>query len=395
MFFSIDNCITIRLFFILISIVFVFHIFNDLDLNSQEYFVNINAIEIADYDDDDNREGRIDLNYVFDSSEYFEEDNVPQNNNININNNNNNKSNQIIKQELEEQTFNQIKQGEEESSNNNNNNQYEFTSIESKESNNSNDNDKSDYVTFKVVINLENIENAGFIRLLAYVNGQSFKEDISLSELDLSTNKLNVKLNVLKDTELVSLDPPDEFFACAYHVKDLNKEKNSILHFDCNEADVQSADGTNTIRLFKPSSMVYSDSKALFDEQQQVRQQRQIQGQGQEQQQDSKEHNKVLLKIIAPLGDRKNTKELKFGVAIRGQIQTEMINNVQEELDKSKDDTIKRTFTFDRETDLGNIQIGDRFHACVSSDDLNPPEGQECEKRMVKKFNKPNPLPAR
>jgi hypothetical protein len=130
--------------------------------------------------------------------------------------------------------------------------------------------------------------------------------------------------------------------------------------------------------------MVYSDSKALYDEQQQ--------GQGQ---QDSKEDDKVLLKIISPLGDRKNTKELKIAVAIRGQIQTEMINDVQEELDKSKDNTITRTFTFDRETDLGHIQLGDRFHACVSSDDLNPPEGQECEKRLVKKFNSPNSLPTR
>ena len=81
---------------------------------------------------------------------------------------------------------------------------------------------------------------------------------------------------------------------------------------------------------------------------------------------------------------------------VRGQIQTETIKNIQKELDKGNgDDTITRTFTFDRNTDIGQIQLGDRFHACVSSDDLNPPEGTECEKRLVKKFNSPNPLPAR
>jgi len=80
---------------------------------------------------------------------------------------------------------------------------------------------------------------------------------------------------------------------------------------------------------------------------------------------------------------------------VKGQIQTETIKDVQQELAKSNDDTITRTFTFDRNTDIGQIQLGDRFHACVSSDDLNPPEGQECEKRLVKKFNSPNPLPAR
>jgi hypothetical protein len=401
---SIDNTLFFKFCFISIFTLFGFYFLNDLDVDSQ-YFSNIHADEIAGNNNNDKKE-RNDFSYTVDSSEYFEEDNIPQNNNNNINNNNyNNYRNfgQLIQQQSEEEEkekqeelrqqgpkdYNQMKkEGSSINNNNNDNNngkKYEFTSIESKESNNKNF-DKSDYVTFKVVLNLANIEKTGFIRLVGYINGQSFKEDISLSELDMSTNKLNVKLKVLKDTGLVSLDPPDESFACVYHVKDLNQEKNSILHFDCNEADVQSSDGTNTIRLFKPSSMVYSDSKALYDEQQQ---------QGQGQQRDSKEHDKVLLKIISPLGDRKNTKELKIAVAIRGQIQTEMINNVQEELDKSKDNTITRTFIFDRETDLGNIQIGDRFHACVSSDDLNPPEGQECEKRLVKKFSSPNSLPAR
>jgi hypothetical protein len=35
--------------------------------------------------------------------------------------------------------------------------------------------------------------------------------------------------------------------------------------------------------------------------------------------------DKVLIKVISPLSDRKNTKELKIAVKVRGQIQTEMI----------------------------------------------------------------------
>ena len=80
---------------------------------------------------------------------------------------------------------------------------------------------------------------------------------------------------------------------------------------------------------------------------------------------------------------------------IKGQIKSEVIQDVQAELDKSKDSTIKRTFTFDRDTDIGRIQIGDRYHACVSSNDLSPPEGTECEKRVVHQFDKVNSLPAR
>ena len=384
--FSLGNSLTFRLFFACISTLSVFHIFNDLDLDSQ-YFVNINAVEIAN---NDYEKERIDLNYIFDSSEYFEEDNVPQNNNNNYNINNLNKNNQIIKQQSErEQVYYQIKKKAESSSNNDNYKKYEFTSNESI----NNNDDKTDYVTFKTVLNLENIEKTGMLRLVGFINGQSFKEDISLSEVANSIKKLDGKLNVLKETELVSLDPPDEFFVCAYHIKDLNKEENSILLFDCNEGTVQSSDGTNTIRLFKPSSMKYSESKSLYDEQQQQ------QGQGQIREMNEtidKKDDKVLIKVISPLSDRKNTKELKIAAMVRGQIQTELIKDVQKELDKSNDgDTITRTFTFDRKTDIGNVQFGDLFFACVSSDDLNPPEGQECEKRLVKKFNSANSIPAR
>ena len=51
---------------------------------------------------------------------------------------------------------------------------------------------------------------------------------------------------------------------------------------------------------------------------------------------------------------------------IKGQIKSEVIEDVQTELDKSDSNTISRTFTFDRNTDISQIQIGDRYHACVS-----------------------------
>jgi hypothetical protein len=69
--------------------------------------------------------------------------------------------------------------------------------------------------------------------------------------------------------------------------------------------------------------------------------------------------------------------------------------NIIKGLDKIGGYTITRTFPFDRNTDMGPIQVGDRFHACVSSNDLNPPEGSECEKRIIKHLNKPNSLAAR
>ena len=65
------------------------------------------------------------------------------------------------------------------------------------------------------------------------------------------------------------------------------------------------------------------------------------------------------------------------------------------EFDKIGGDTTEITFAFDRNTDMGPIQVGDRFHACVIGKELYPPEGSECEKRLIKNFEKTNSLAAR
>ena len=100
----------------------------------------------------------------------------------------------------------------------------------------------------------------------------------------------------------------------------------------------------------------------------------------------------VKIKIYSQLADKKDTEKLKLAVALNGQVQSQMIEDVQYELDKSKEDTITRTFTFDRNIDIGPIQVGDKYHACATSEDLRPPEGSECEKRLVKTLDGVNSL---
>lgn len=68
---------------------------------------------------------------------------------------------------------------------------------------------------------------------------------------------------------------------------------------------------------------------------------------------------------------------------IKGHIKSETVD-VQKEFDKIGKYTIERAFAFDRNTDMGSIQVWDRFHVCVSGEDLNPPEGTEYEKRLIK-----------
>ena len=103
----------------------------------------------------------------------------------------------------------------------------------------------------------------------------------------------------------------------------------------------------------------------------------------------------VKVKIIVPMEDRKNAQKIKIMAMLKGQIKSEVIENVQKEFDKSGGYTIERTFAFDKNTDMGPVQIGDRFHACVIGQDLNPPEGSECEKELIKDLDKPNTLAAR
>jgi len=92
--------------------------------------------------------------------------------------------------------------------------------------------------------------------------------------------------------------------------------------------------------------------------------------------------------------DKKNAKKIKIMTMLKGQVKSEIVD-VQKEFDRIGGYTIERTFAFDRNTDIGPIKIGDRFHTCVIGKDLYPPEGSECEKRIVKTLAKVSGLYAR
>jgi hypothetical protein len=249
---------------------------------------------------------------------------------------------------------------------------------------NTDDNKKDkNQLTVKTSIHLENIdmEKTKFLRITAFINGDDFKQDIPISSIDKSKKKLDVELKTDIDNGIVEANVPDEFFVCVYQVGDMMTEYNSFAKFDCNEGDILNIKKPTEIELFTAGSQVYAKSKVVY--------------QASLNNVSGSNSGTVKIKILAPLADKKDTKKLVIGAMIKGQIQSEVIEDVQAELDKSGDSTIKRTFTFDRKTDIGLIQIGDRYHACVASEDLRPPEGSECEKRVVKHFDKPNSLPAR
>ena len=252
-----------------------------------------------------------------------------------------------------------------------------------------------DKLIVKVKIYLQNLERTGFLRISALLNGEEIIKDIELSEIDRSQQTITVDLKVDKKNDIVEASSNDEYHLCAYHVKDLIYEYDSFTNFDCNEGDVLSVNTPNYLSLFKPSSQVYL--KSVNYHYYALNRVGEFDNNYYSYDRYGMKYNDdpVIIKINSPLTDRIDTKKLKVMVMIKGQIQSEVIDDVQYELENIGSNTISRTFIFDRNTDIGLIHIGDKFLACVASDDLRPPEGQECEKRILKKFVEPNVLYAR
>lgn len=275
------------------------------------------------------------------------------------------------------------------------------------EMNKDNDNNQDQLVVI-TNINLENIEKNGFLKVVAFINGQDFIKKVSLDKLNETTKKVEVKFEMYKENDLVSATTPDEFFVCAYHVQSPNVKKNSIEYFDCNEGDIQSVTEPTEISLFKTKSQVYSKSvnyhnfyakpkvvsfASLDNNNTKSTGNANTSSANLEVKSTPSDNKPVKVKIVVPLEDRKDIKKLKVMAMLKGQIKSELIEDVQKEFDKIGGYTIERIFAFDRNTDIGPIQIGDRFHGCAAGEGLKPNEGTECEKRLIKDFNRIHTLP--
>ena len=354
----------------------------------------------------DNDMQKEDFDYIFDPGEYIGDDEKEVKQEEDTNTNNVNNKDNLVQQQ-------QPNKPQEMSNNIEDTNMIKKTNNEDKIINSYDDNtyaeednlNLEDKVLVKARINLVNLEKRGFLNIAAYINGQEVLKNITLDKLDDSKQSININLAVNKETDIVKAGDRDEFFVCAYHIKDLHREYNSLTYFDCDEGDLLGPNETTISRLFSPSSLVYEESKNIFNNSSSKYSQlittekttNSNKNQKQQLENDKKvqEEDQVKITVYSPLEDRKNTQKLKIIAMVKGQIKSAVIDNVQEEFNKNNGYTISRTFTFDRDTSIGKIQIGDRFHACVSSTDLNPPEGQECEKRVIKNLERPNILYAR
>ena len=355
----------------------------------------------------DNDMQKEDFDYIFDPGEYIGDDEKEVKQEEDTNTNNVDNKDNLVQQQ-------QPNKPQEMSNNIEDTNMIKKTNNEDKIINSYDANtyaeednlNLEDKVLVKARINLVNLEKRGFLSIAAFINGQEVLKNITLDKLDDSKQSLNINLAVNKETDIVKAGDRDEFFVCAYHIKDLHREYNSLTYFDCDEGDLLGPNETTISRLFSPSSLVYQESKNIFNNSSSKYSQlittekttNSNENQKQQLENDKKvqeEEDQVKITVYSPLEDRKNTQKLKIIAMVKGQIKSAVIDNVQEEFNKNNGYTISRTFIFDRDTNIGKIQIGDKFFACVSSTDFNPPEGQECEKRVIKNLERPNILYAR
>ena len=128
------------------------------------------------------------------------------------------------------------------------------------------DKEDNDKLIVKANINLKNVDmkNTKFIRVIGFINGEEVKQDIPISSIDKTKNKLVVDLKVNKKNDIVEASTPDEFFVCAYQVGDVKKNYNSLVKFDCNEGDILSTSKPTPARLFQLGSHVYEKTQAVY-----------------------------------------------------------------------------------------------------------------------------------
>ena len=244
-----------------------------------------------------------------------------------------------------------------------------------------------DITTIKTTINLNNIDikNHDQLKLVSYLNGEGQTTYIDLKEsknkINLQDNSLTVNLKFNKSNDISQVKFDDEYYVCGYVIdKDkfaiANTESNPTL-YDCDEGNISltSTDKDSvklfyTLKKFNKSSLIYKTkgNQSIIKEIPQ----------------------EVKFNIDVPIHDNKNINDMYVVSMIKGENQIKKIyaqNEIEKGDQKSTNERLSIPFTFDRKTELGLIEPGDMFFACVTSDEF-PGKNSDCEKRIITDLSK-------
>ena len=208
--------------------------------------------------------------------------------------------------------------------------------------------------TIDARINLKKLDNPQKLKVIASANGDTQVKNVTGNDLDSKSTSVLFEFN--KKNDIVSVGDRDEYFACAYALNGTNQMKS----YSCVEGNIEKTNGKNIINIGS------GERKTLST--------------GSFQTVDGPEIKNPTISVWIPLSDRKDVKDLKVVTMIKGEFESKTIN-AKELLKKSDNNTIIIPFEFDKTPEIGPIRKGDLFFACVSADELNPPEGTECEHR--------------
>ena len=264
-------------------------------------------------------------------------------------------------------------------------------------SNKKEDKNDGDITTIKTKINLNNIDikNHDQLKLVSYLNGEGHTTYIDLKESKNKINQIdnsltvNLKFNKSNDISQVKFD--DEYYVCGYLIDNdkfvTTNTKSHLTLYDCDEGNISltSTDKDTeklfyTLKKFSKSNIIYktkSSSNQFI----------------------TKDHPKeIKLRIDVPIHDNKNINDMFVVAMIKGEYQIKQID-VQDEITKgdkqSNSERLSIPFTFSRDTEVGPIEQGDMFIACVTSDEF-PGKNSDCEKRIITDlFNTDQPICAR
>lgn len=186
-------------------------------------------------------------------------------------------------------------------------------------------------------------------KVIASINGETQAKKTS-TITDPNVGTIDIPFAFKKANDIVKVGFHDEFFVCGY-ILDASK------------------DFTNTAPL--KSFLTIPDGKSKI--------------------------NDVKINVLVPYYDKLEGVKMKVVVMVKGEFQSKVIVIDRKQATASDPEgtagkRIVVPFTFNRNTDIGKIQPGDEYFACVSADALNPPSGTACEHRHIKSFDSPNEL---
>jgi hypothetical protein len=254
------------------------------------------------------------------------------------------------------------------------------------------DKNDGDITTIKTTINLNNIDikNHDQLKLVSYLNGEGQTTYIDLKEsknkINLQDNSLTVNLKFNKSNDISQVKFDDEYYVCGYLIDNdkfvSTNTKSNLILYDCDEGNISltSTDKDSvklfyTLKKFSKSSLIYKTqgNQSIIKEIPQ----------------------EVKFNIDVPIHDNKNINDMYVVAMIKGENQIKKIyvqNEIEKGDKKSTSERLSIPFTFDRKTELGLIEPGDMFFACVTSDEF-PGKNSDCEKRIITDLSKTgNPI---